>query len=86
MLVRILPKISIFNFIGYLKGRSTASIHRKHVNLKHKFSNKNFWCKGYYVSTVGLNQKTIEKYILEQETDDRIRHSISKQEYVDPFK
>ena len=86
MLIRIPPKISISSVMGYLKGRSATLIHEKHANLKYKYGNKSFWSKGYYVSTVGLNQKTIEKYIREQEADDRIRDSISKQEYVDPFK
>ena len=85
-LVRIPPKISISSFMGYLKGRSATLIHEKHANWKYKNGNKSFWSKGYYVSTVGLNQKTIENYIREQEADDRIRDSISKQEYVDPFK
>ncbi|WP_326933800.1 transposase, partial [Enterococcus avium] len=60
-------------------------IHEQHGNLVYKYGNKSFWSKGYYVSTVGLNQKTIEKYIREQESDDLIRDSISKREYVDPF-
>lgn len=72
MLVRVPPKISISSFIGYLKGRSSVLIHEQHANLKYKYGNKSFWSKGYYVSTVGLNQKTIEKYIREQEADDRI--------------
>jgi putative transposase len=73
MLVRIPLKISISSFMGYLKGRSATLIHEKHANLKYKYENKSFWSKGYYVSTVGLNQKTIEKYIREQEADDRIK-------------
>ena len=71
--------------MGYLKGRSATFIHEKHANLKYKYGNKRFWSKGYYVSTVGLNQKNWE-YIREQEADNRIRDSISKQEYVDPYK
>ncbi|EMF0060838.1 IS200/IS605 family transposase [Enterococcus hirae] len=86
MLVRVPPKISISSFMGYLKGRSAVLIHEQHANLKYKYGNKSFWSKGYYESTVGLNQKTIEKYNCEQEADDRIRDSISKREYVDPFK
>ena len=86
LLVRIPPKISISSFMGYLKGPRATLIHEKHAILKYKYGNKNFQSKGYFVSTVGLNQKTIEKYIREQEADDRIRDSISKQEYVDPFK
>ncbi len=64
MLVRIPPKISISSFMGYLKGRSATLIHEKHANLKYKYGNKSFWTKGYYVSTVGLNQKQL-KYIFE---------------------
>lgn len=84
--VRVSPKIGISSFMGYLKGRSAILIHEQHANLKYKYGNKSFWSKGYYVSTFGLNQKTIEKYIREQEADDRIRDSISKREYVDPLK
>lgn len=63
LLVGIPPKIRIFSFMGYLKGRSATLIHEKHANLKYKYGNKSFWSKGYYVSTVGVNKKTIEKYI-----------------------
>jgi putative transposase len=86
MLVRIPPKLSVSGFMGYLKGKSAVLIHEQHANLKYKYGNRTFWAKGYYVSTVGLNQKTIEKYIREQEADDRVLDSISKREYVDPFK
>ena len=86
MLVRIPPKMSVSSFMGYFKGRSATLIHEQHANLKYKYGNKSFWSKGYYVSTVGLNQKTIEKYIREQEAEDRIRDSISKREYVDSLK
>jgi putative transposase len=86
LLVRIPSKISISSFMGYLKGRSANLIHEKHANLKYEYGNKSFWSNGYYVSTVGLNQNTNEKYIREQEADYRIRDSISKQEYVDPLK
>ena len=68
------------------EGRSAVLIHEQHGNLKYKYGNRSFWSKGYYVSTVGLNQKTIQKYIREQEADDRVRDSISKREYIDPFK
>ena len=61
-------------------------IHEQHVNHKYRYGNKSFWSEEYYVSTVELNQKTIEKYIREQEADDRIRYIISKREYVEPFK
>jgi putative transposase len=86
MLVRIPPKMSVSRFMGYLKGRSAVIIHERHANLKYNYGNRSFWARGYYVSTVGLNQKTIQKYIREQESEDRLSDSISKREYIDPFK
>ena len=85
MLVRIPPKLSVSSFMGFLKGRSAVNIHERHTNLKYNYGNRFFWSKGYYVSTVGLNQKTIAKYIREQEAEDRVRDSINKIEYRDPF-
>lgn len=82
MLVKIPPKTSVSSFMGYLKGRSTVIIHERHANLKYNYGNRNFW----KMDTVGLNQKTIEKYIREQEAEERVRDSISKKEYTDPFK
>ncbi|EGO8251041.1 IS200/IS605 family transposase, partial [Enterococcus faecalis] len=86
MLVRIPPKLSVSGFMGFLKGRSAVIIHERHANLKYNYGNRSFWSKGYYVSTVGLNQKTIAKYIREQEAEDRVRDSINKREYKDPFR
>ena len=63
MLVSIPPKISVSSFMGYLKGKSSLMIFDKHVNLNYKFGNRKFWAEGYYVSTVGLNEATIKKYI-----------------------
>ncbi|MDT2104258.1 IS200/IS605 family transposase, partial [Enterococcus faecalis] len=83
MLVRIPPKLSVSGFMGFLKGRSAVIIHERHANLKYNYGNRSFWSKGYYVSTVGLNQKTIAKYIREQEAEDRVRDSINKREYRD---
>ncbi|EGO9262703.1 IS200/IS605 family transposase, partial [Enterococcus faecalis] len=80
MLVRIPPKLSVSGFMGFLKGRSAVIIHERHANLKYNYGNRSFWSKGYYVSTVGLNQKTIAKYIREQEAEDRVRDSINKRE------
>ncbi|HDT8158630.1 TPA: IS200/IS605 family transposase, partial [Enterococcus faecalis] len=77
MLVRIPPKLSVSGFMGFLKGRSVVIIHERHANLKYNYGNRSFWSKGYYVSTVGLNQKTIAKYIREQEAEDRVRDSIN---------
>ena len=86
MLVRIPPKLSVSGFMGFLKGRSAVTIHERHANLKYNYGNRFFWSKGYYVSTVGLNQKTIAKYIREQEAEGRVRDSINKREYKDPFR
>ena len=63
MLVSIPPRISVSSFMGYLKGKSALMIFDKHANLKYKFGNRHFWAEGYYVSTVGLNEATIKKYI-----------------------
>ena len=67
MLVLIPPKISVSSFMGYLKGKSALMMFDKHANLKYKFGNRHFWPEGYYVSTVGLNEATVKKYIREQE-------------------
>lgn len=72
--------------MGYLKGRSAELIHECHANLVYKCGNKSFGARGYYVSTVGLNQKTIQKYIREQESEDRLEDKMTKREYLDPFK
>lgn len=72
--------------MGYLKGKSTLMIFEKHANLKYKYGNRNFWAKGYYVSTVGLNTEVVEEYIRNQEKEDMIQDNLSKKEYVDPFK
>ena len=86
MCVKIPPKISTSSFMGYLKGKSSLMIFDKHANLKYKYGNRHFWAKGYYVSTVGLNRATIEKYIREQENDDLINDKMGVKEYEDPFK
>ena len=86
MLVSIPPKFSVSQFMGYLKGKSALMIFDKHANLKYKFGNRHFWAKGYYVSTVGLNEATIRKYIQEQESHDIAMDKLSVKEYEDPFK
>jgi len=86
MLVSIPPKISVSSFMGYLKGKSALMIFDKHANLKYKFGNRHFWAEGYYVSTVGLNEATIRKYIQEQEKQDIMQDKLSVKEYADPFK
>ena len=86
ILVKIPPKMSISNFMGYLKGQSAMMIFARHGNLKYKFGNNNFWSTGYYVSTVGLNEATIAKYIKEQDTYDKMMDKISTKELNDPFR
>ena len=86
MLVRIPPKLSVSGFMGFLKGRSAVVIHERHANLKYNYGNRYFWSKGYYVSAVGLNKKTIAKYIRGQEAEDRVRDSINKRKSKDPFR
>ena len=86
ILVKITPKMSISNFMGYLKGKSAMMIFARHGNLKYKFGNNNLGSTGYYVSTVGLNEATIAKYIREQDTYDKMMDKISTKELNDPFR
>lgn len=86
LLVSIPPKTSISRFMGYLKGKSALMMFDKHANLKYKFGNRHFWAEGYYVSTVGLNDATVKKYIQEQEKYDITLDRLSVKEYEDPFK
>ena len=86
MLVLIPPKLSVSEFMGDLKGKSTLMIFERHANMRYKYGRRVFWAKGYYVSTVGGNKKAIERYIREQETEDQICDQLSFKEYEDPFK
>ena len=86
MLVSIPPKISVSSFVGYLKGKSSLMIFDRHANLKYRYGNRKFWCKGYYVDTVGRNKKAIQKYIKNQLQEDIANDQISMKEYIDPFK
>lgn len=86
LLLQIPPKMSVSYFMGYLKGKSSLMIFEHHTNLKYKFGNRNFWATGYYVSTVGLNEATIRKYIREQENEDMMQDKLTKKEYENPFK
>lgn len=86
MLVSIPPKYSVSSFMGYLKGKSSLMIFDKHANLKYQYGNRHFWSEGYYVTTVGLNEATIKKYIQEQEQHDIAMDKLSVKEYQDPFK
>ena len=85
MVVSIPPRISVSSFMGYLKGKSALMMFEKHANLKYKFGNRHFWAEGYYVSTVGLNEETIRKYVREQEMHDQAIDKLSVKEYEDPF-
>lgn len=85
MLVSIPPKLSVAQFMGYLKGKSSLMIFDRHANLKYKYGNREFWCKGYYVDTVGRNKKIIEEYIKNQIQEDIAYEQLSLKEYIDPF-
>ena len=85
MLVSIPPKISVSSFMGYLKEKSSLMMFDRHANLKYKFGNRHFWAEGYYVSTVGLNDTTVRKYIRGQERADILQDKMSVKEYEDPF-
>ena len=85
MLVSLPPKYSVSQFMGYLKGKSSLMIFEKYANLKYKYGNRHFWCRGYYVSTVGKNRKAIEQCIRDQIQEDYADDQMSIKEYVDPF-
>ena len=85
MLVSIPPNISVAQFMGYLKGKSTLMIFDRHANLKYRYGNRHFWCRGYYVDTVGRNEKAIREYVKNQLQEDIVNDQISLKEYIDPF-
>lgn len=85
MLVSIPPKLSVSSFMGYLKGKSSLMIFDKHANLKYKYGNRHFWCRGYYVDTVGRNKERIVQYIREQLQEDIANDQLTLKEYIDPF-
>ena len=85
MLVKIPPKYGVSYIVGYLKGKSSLIIFDRHANLKYKYGNRHFWCRGYDVDTVGKNSKRIEEYVKNQIQEDIVEDNISKKEYVDPF-
>ena len=85
MLVKILPKYSVSEIMGYLKGKSSLIIFDRHANLKYKYGNRHFWCRGYYVDTAGKNAKKIQEYIQKQLEEDKLNDQISIKEYIDPF-
>ena len=85
MLVSIPPKYSVSQIMGYLKGKSSLMIFEKYANMKYKYGNRHFWCRGYYVDTVGRNKKVIEQYIRNQLQEDAAQDQMSIKEYIDPF-
>ena len=85
MLVEIPPNISVSQFMGYLKGKSSLMIFDRHANLKYKYGNRHFWCRGYYVDTVGKYEGAIKEYIRNQLQEDIANDQISLKEFVDPF-
>lgn len=84
ILVEIPPKFSISNFMGFLKGKSSLMIYEKWGNMKYKYRNRQFWCRGYYVSTVGKNEKKIAEYIKQQLSEDHMAEQLTL-EVIDPF-
>ena len=84
MCVKIPPKYSVAQIMGYLKGKSSLMIFEQFGNLKYKYGSRHFWCKGYYVSTIGLNEEAIKKYIREQQDNDKIVDNIKEAD--NPFK
>ena len=85
MFVSIPPKYSVSEVMGYLKGKSSLMIFDRHANLKYKYGNRHFWCRGYYVDTVGKNAKKIEEYVRNQLQEDLEYDQMSLKEYIDPF-
>ena len=85
MLVEIPPKYSVSQIMGYLKGKSSLIIFDRHANLKYKYGNRHFWCRGYYVDTAGKNAKKIQEYIKNQLEEDYMADQISMKEFIDPF-
>ena len=83
--VSIPPNVNISAFIGYLKGKSSLMIFDRHANLKYKYGNRHFWCRGYYISTVGWNEKVIAEYVKNQMQEDVVDDQMSLKEYIDPF-
>ena len=86
MLVRIPPKESVSGFIGFLKGNSSLLIYQKYANMKFKYRDRTFWCRGYYVDTVGKNTEKIKEYIANQLKEDKLTEQMTITEVIDPFK
>ena len=86
MLVKIPPKESVSGFIGFLKGKSSLLIYQKYANMKFKYRDRTFWCRGYYVDTVGKNTQKIKEYIANQLKEDKVMEQMTITEVIDPFK
>lgn len=85
MLIKITPKMSVAAAMGYIKGKSTLLIFDRHADMKYKYGQRQFWCRGYFVDTVGKNTKAVKEYIANQLKEDRINEQLSLKEYIDPF-
>ena len=85
LLVSIPPHLSVAQFMGYLRGKSSLMIFDRHANLKYKYGERKFWCRGYYVDTVGRNKRVIEEYIRNQLEEDYANDQMTIKEYIDPF-
>ncbi len=85
MLLSIPPKYSVSQIVGYLKGKSSLMIFERFANMKYKYGNRHFWCRGYYVDTVGKNKKAIAAYIRNQLQEDIGYEQLTMKEYIDPF-
>lgn len=84
MLVEIPPKMTVSGFMGFLKGKSSIMIYQKWGNMKYKYRNRSFWCRGYYVDTAGKNDKVIEAYIKNQLKEDELSEQLTL-DIEDPF-
>ena len=85
MLVSIPPHLSVAQFMGFLKSKSALMIFDRHANLKYKYGRRNFWSRGYFVDTVGKNERVIQEYIKNQLESDYVQDQVSLKEYIDPF-
>ncbi len=86
MLLEIPPKLSVASFVGFLKGKSSLLIYQKYANMKYKYRSREFWCRGYYVDTVGKNTERIKEYIANQLKEDKLMEQMTITEIIDPFK
>ena len=85
MLVSIPPNLSVSQFMRYLKGKSSLMIFDRHANLKYKYGNRHFWCRGYYVNMAGADTRAIKAYIQKQLAEDQAVEQLTFKEYIDPF-